>query len=51
MSNYGNQFGENPMGRSRDVVLSINEFCFLQNKKTEKLNSLSLIFKGEVLFP
>ena len=39
MSNYGNQFGENPMGRSRDVVLSINEFCFLQNKTNGSIKS------------
>ena len=39
MANYGEHYGESAMGRQRDVVLSINEFCFLQNKTNGSIKS------------
>ena len=39
MANYESHFGETSMGRQRDVVLSINEFCFLQNKTNGSIKS------------
>ena len=39
MANYDSHFGDTAMGRQRDVVLSINEFCFLQNKTNGSIKS------------
>ena len=39
MANYDSHFGDTSMGRQRDVVLSINEFCFLQNKTNGSIKS------------
>ena len=39
MASYDSFHGESTMGRQRDVVLSINEFCFLQNKTNGSIKS------------
>ena len=37
MGRYDNDYDSSPVAaRQRDLVLSINEFCFLQNKRMNK---------------
>ena len=41
MGRYDEDYGSSPntMSRQRDLVLSINEFCFLQNKTNGSIKS------------
>ena len=39
MARYGEEFNGVGMNQQRDLVLSINEFCFLQNKTNGSIRS------------